>query len=149
MLLLVLIKLFNMANFDIAFRRIINAEGGYVNDPDDKGKETYMGISRVYHSKEVMWSVIDVMKKRHSGSVLNHVLKQSSVVQNNVKDIYKKEYWDILHLDDINNQRIANEIFDDAVNRGVKSAVKIVQKLLNMPINGKIDSVLINKLKEF
>lgn len=138
-----------MAKFDIAFRRTVNAEGGYVNDPDDKGKETYMGISRVYHPKAVMWNVIDVMKKRHSGSVLNHVLKQSSVVQNNVKDIYKKEYWDVLHLDDINNQRIANEIFDDAVNRGVKSAVKIVQKLLNIPINEKIDSVLINKLKEF
>ena len=26
-----------MANFDIAFRRTISAEGGYVNDPDDKG----------------------------------------------------------------------------------------------------------------
>ena len=31
-----------MANFDIAFRRTISAEGGYVNDPDDKGGETYM-----------------------------------------------------------------------------------------------------------
>ena len=65
------------------------------------------------------------------------------------KAIYKKEYWDVLYLDEVNNQKIANEIFDDAVNRGVKSAVKIIQKLLNIPINGKIDSVLINKLKEF
>lgn len=138
-----------MAEFDIAFKRTVNAEGGYVNDPDDKGKETYMGISRVYHSKEVMWNIIDVMKKQHSGSVLNHVLKQSSVVQNNVKSIYKKEYWDVLYLDNIKNQRIANEIFDDAVNRGVKSAVKVIQKLLNIPVNGKIDLILINKLKEF
>ena len=36
-----------MANFDIAFNRTIIAEGGYVNDPDDKGKETYMGISPI------------------------------------------------------------------------------------------------------
>lgn len=138
-----------MAKFDIAFNRTIIAEGGYVNDPDDKGKETYMGISRVYHPKEIMWSVIDVMKKRHSGTVLNHVLRESSVVQNNVKSIYKKEYWDVISLDDVPNQKIANEIFDDAVNRGVKSAIKTVQKVLGMNINGVINDELINNLKHY
>lgn len=138
-----------MAKFDIAFNRTIIAEGGYVNDPDDKGKETYMGISRVYHPKEIMWSVIDVMKKRHSGTVLNHVLRESSVVQNNVKSIYKKEYWDVISLDDVPNQKIANEIFDDAVNRGVKSAIKTIQKVLGMNINGVINDELINNLKHY
>lgn len=138
-----------MANFDIAFNRTIIAEGGYVNDPDDKGKETYMGISRVYHPKEIMWSVIDVMKKRHSGTVLNHILRESSVVQNNVKSIYKKEYWDVISLDDIHNQKIANEIFDDAVNRGVKSAIKTIQKILGMNVNGIVNDELITKLKDY
>ena len=138
-----------MANFDIAFKRTVNAEGGYVNDPDDKGKETYMGISRYYHPKEVMWSVVDVMKKTHSGSVLNHALKQSAVVQNNVKVIYKIEYWDILHLDEVPNQKIANELFDDAVNRGVKAAVKSIQKVLGMKVNGVINEKLINNLKNY
>ena len=138
-----------MANFDIAFNRTITAEGGYVNDPDDKGKETYMGISRVYHPKEIMWSVIDVMKKRHSGTVLNYVLKESSVIQNNVKSIYKKEYWDVISLDNIPNQKIANEIFDDAVNRGVKSAIKTIQKVLGMNVNGVISEELINNLKKY
>lgn len=138
-----------MAKFDIAFNRTIIAEGGYVNDPDDKGKETYMGISRVYHPKEIMWSVIDVMKKRHSGTVLNHVLRESSVVQNNVKSIYKKEYWDVISLDDVPNQKIANEIFDDAVNRGVKSAIKNIQKVLGMNVNGVVNDELINNLKHY
>ena len=138
-----------MANFNIAFKRTVASEGGYVNDPDDKGKETYMGISRVYHHKEVMWNVIDVAKKYHSGKVLNYVLKESSVVQNNVKSIYKKEYWDVLHLDEVNNQRIANEIFDDAVNRGVKAAVKSIQKVLGMKVNGGINEKLINNLKNY
>lgn len=138
-----------MANFDIAFNRTIIAEGGYVNDPDDKGKETYMGISRVYHPKEIMWSVIDVMKKHHSGTVLNHVLRKSSVVQNNVKSIYKREYWDVISLDNVPNQKLANEIFDDAVNRGVKSAIKIIQKILGMNVNGVISEELINNLKKY
>ncbi len=138
-----------MANFDISFRRTINAEGGYVNDSDDKGGETYMGISRVYHPKEIMWSIIDDMKKRHSGTVLDHILRESSVVQNNVKSIYKKEYWDVISLDDIPNQKIANEIFDDAVNRGVKSAIKTIQKVLGMDINGVINDELITNLKHY
>lgn len=138
-----------MAKFDIAFNRTIITEGGYVNDPDDKGKETYMGISRVYHPKEIMWSVIDVMKKRHSGTVLNHVLRESSVVQNNVKSIYKKEYWDVISLDDVPNQKIANEIFDDAVNRGVKSAIKTIQKVLGININGVVNDELITNLKDY
>lgn len=138
-----------MANFNTAFKRTVASEGGYVNDPDDKGKETYMGISRVYHPKEVMWNVIDVAKKSHSGKVLNYVLKESSVVQNNVKSIYKKEYWDVLNLDDIHNQKLANEIFDDAVNRGVKSAVKVVQKLLGITITGIIDEELLDNLKTY
>ena len=35
-----------MANFDEEFNRIIFVEGGYVNDKDDAGGETYLGISR-------------------------------------------------------------------------------------------------------
>ena len=138
-----------MAKFDIAFKRTINAEGGYVNDPDDKGKETYMGISRVYHPKEVMWNVIDVAKKSHSGKVLNYVLKESSVVQNNVKSIYKKEYWDVICLDEISNQKLANEIFDDAVNRGVKAVIKTIQKILKMDVTGNITDELIVNLKNY
>ena len=35
-----------MAKFDEEFDKVILAEGGYVNDPDDAGGETYLGISR-------------------------------------------------------------------------------------------------------
>ena len=38
-----------MANFKESFDKVILAEGGYVNDPDDAGGETYLGISRVNH----------------------------------------------------------------------------------------------------
>ncbi len=33
-----------MAKFDDEFEKVILAEGGYVNDPDDAGGETYLGI---------------------------------------------------------------------------------------------------------
>ena len=33
-------------NFKIAFKEIIGVEGGYVNNPNDKGGETKYGISK-------------------------------------------------------------------------------------------------------
>ena len=33
------------ANFDASFARIIKSEGGYVNDPADRGGETNLGVT--------------------------------------------------------------------------------------------------------
>ncbi|RYD50653.1 MAG: hypothetical protein EOP52_13405, partial [Sphingobacteriales bacterium] len=35
-----------MADFLTAYKRTAVAEGGYANDPDDLGGETYKGIAR-------------------------------------------------------------------------------------------------------
>jgi hypothetical protein len=51
-----------MAEFNISLQKTLNHEGGYGNDPDDLGKETYKGISRANHSKWVGWSSIDKYK---------------------------------------------------------------------------------------
>ena len=139
-----------MANFDIAFKRTVVAEGGYVNDPDDKGGETYMGICRKYYPNAAMWKVIDALTKNNlSKKYLNDQLKHNTIVQANVKAIYKNNYWDVFDLDNIPNQKIANEVFDDAVNRGVKSATKAIQHLIGMTVNGIISDELIYNLKEY
>ena len=35
-----------MANFEEAYKKTSDFEGGYVNDEDDAGGETYRGIAR-------------------------------------------------------------------------------------------------------
>lgn len=52
-----------MANFDEEFKKVIVVEGGYVDDPDDIGGETYLGISRRYNPNSKMWNIIDDIKK--------------------------------------------------------------------------------------
>ena len=138
-----------MADFNVAFNRTVAAEGGYVNDPDDKGGETYMGISRRFHKSSIIWSVIDKLKKQYKGKALNKILLENNTVQKAIKEIYKDEYWDVLCLDYVHNQKLANEIFDDAVNRGVKSTIKIVQKILGMTVTGIISDELIYNLKHY
>lgn len=52
-----------MANFKIALDKVLSREGGYINDPDDKGGETYKGISRKYNPDWKGWRIIDNTKK--------------------------------------------------------------------------------------
>lgn len=136
-----------MANFDIAFRRTVSAEGGYVNDPDDKGGETYMGISRKAHPTSKIWSYIDkVNKKGKTNKQITEELKKNNWITHEVRLIYKADYWDKFHLDRCRFQRISNEIFDDAVNRGIGAAAYTACGLLGIPPQRKITPQLINKL---
>lgn len=51
-----------MAEFNLALKRMLGHEGGYSNDPDDLGKETYKGISRANHKNWSGWTQIDKYK---------------------------------------------------------------------------------------
>ena len=138
-----------MANFDKSFDKLILTEGGYVNDPDDKGGETYLGISRVHHPDSLMWPLIDTVKESYGTKGITKVLKENEAIINEAKSIYKEDYWNKFDLDNVNNQKIAHEIFDDAVNRGVGAATKTLRLILGMELNNKIDKELLNKIKEY
>lgn len=126
-----------MAKFDKEFDKVILAEGGYVNDPDDAGGETYLGISRKNNPKWVGWEVIDDIKKKYGTKNITSRLKKDVVLTNNAKLLYKQNYWDVLELDDIPSQGIAHQLFDTCVNCGKTTAICIAQQVLMMTITGK------------
>lgn len=135
-----------MANFKIAFNKVVLHEGGYVNDPKDRGGETFMGIARKYHSTSRMWKIIDEYKKVYSVKELTTILKRDNDIMNCVLNIYKQEYWDKLKLDHLTSQAVANEIFDTGVNMGITKAVKLMQRVLGIKEDGKITDELIYKI---
>src|SRR6478736_3168268 len=49
-------------NFQKAYSHLIENEGGWNNDPTDKGKETYMGISRKHNPDWFGWQYVDEVK---------------------------------------------------------------------------------------
>ena len=137
-----------MAKFDIEFDKLILSEGGYVDDPDDAGGETYLGISRKNNPKWIGWEVIDDEKKKGLKNITAR-LKKDVALTNSVKLLYKQNYWDIFELDDIPSQGIAHQLFDTCVNCGKSRAIIIAQQIIGMTITGKWSDELKYNLMQY
>lgn len=101
--------------FELAFARTVGLEGGYANDPADSGGETMYGITatvaRAYGYEGAM--------REMSRAVAQH--------------IYRQGYWLPMGCGDIawRSARLAEELFDSAVNCGVPTASRWLQRALN------------------
>jgi lysozyme family protein len=118
-----------MAEFEPAYEKTMGHEGGYSNDPEDKGGETYKGISRVKNPTSRVWTVIDAMKS--SGMNLDN-LNDNENMQSMVRAFYKHKYWDSFNGDEFDSQKIAEEMFDSGVNCGTGSVNRWLQQSLNL-----------------
>lgn len=117
------------ADFDKAYNVTRGFEGGYVNDPDDRGGETYGGVARNSHPNWAGWKYVDQLKKQ-PGFPKN--LDKEPALQNALRSFYKSEFWDALRLSEFNNQAIATELFDTGVNMGIGVAARFLQQSLNV-----------------
>lgn len=100
-------------NFDLAFDRLMGHEGGYVNDPEDPGGETNWGISKRTYPQ------VDI----------------AQLTRENAKVIYKKDFWDRVRADQLYDG-VAFQTFDFAVNSGIETAVRYLQRALGVADDG-------------
>lgn len=142
-----------MADFKIALKKVLASEGGYVNDIDDSGGETFAGVSRKNNKTWKGWQIIDDIKKSFNNSytinTLNKTLFANDKLMDLVGEVYKTNYWDPIQLDLIPSQRIANEMFDTAVNMGVGVAIKLAYEVTGViPVSTKMTDELFNELRK-
>lgn len=104
-----------MTAFDRAFEVVIGHEGDLSDDPRDPGGLTRYGISKRAHP------TVDVR---------NLTLAQA-------KQIYLARYWLPLHADAM-PEAVAVQVFDAAVNHGIKPAVRMMQRALGVTVDGII-----------
>lgn len=123
-----------MADFDKAYQLTMGHEGGYANDPDDKGGETYKGIARKHNPNWAGWLIIDDIKWSvgRSASAINKHAAGMENLQLMVRTVYMNNYWDVLKLDAVEDQEIANALFDVSVNMGWRVAGRFLQEALNL-----------------
>lgn len=129
-----------MANFEIAYNHTANNEGGYANHPNDTGGETYKGISRNNWPKWSGWTIIDTIKAAHgkTAKVINQFAGASPTLQAKVKEFYSINFWYPLNLQLINDQQLANNVYDFGVNAGTAKAGKFLQQAANSICGGLI-----------
>lgn len=132
-----------MANYKIAIDEVLLNEGGYVDDPNDNGGETYRGIARKFWSGWIGWTIVDFQKTKS-----NFPGNLRSIVHLNdlVAEFYKANFWDKIGGDGINDQSIANMLVDTAVLEGIPPAIKRAQGIVQIAQNGKVSDELVTKL---
>lgn len=121
-----------MADFETAYAPLKQFEGGWSNDPADAGGETYAGIARRYFPEWEGWKIVDQYKKavRNTPKAMTAALGAIPTLQKLVAGWYEKEWWDRLGLARL-PQKLADEIFEQAVNLGKAGCGKKVQTICN------------------
>lgn len=115
-------------NFTYAFEKMIQNEGGFVlhKNEGDRGGWTFAGIAENFWPNWKGWPMVK------SGDTNNSHLTEM------VKLFYKNNFWDVLKLDLVDNQIIAYNLFDFAVNAGFKTSAKLAQIAVNVIADGVI-----------
>lgn len=99
--------------FDVVFDRVLGHEGGYVNDPNDPGGETQWGISKRSYPH------INIKELTRDGA----------------KEIYRRDFWDRLGADGLPDG-VAFQLFDFAVNSGIGTAIRYLQRAIGVADDG-------------
>ena len=105
---------------------ILRHEGGYVNDPNDRGGETNMGITiatwRAY-------APIDLGIEATSSTLRNMTKEQAEI-------IYYNHYWEPKGFCKLENTKVALMVYDWTITSG--RAVKQIRKMLHDEYNNRL-----------
>lgn len=132
-----------MADFLTAYKKTAVVEGGYANDKDDTGRETWKGVARKKNPNWKGWAIVDSLRNHPQ---FPKILYENTGLQYWVEKIYRDNYWNPIRGDEIKSQDEANAIYDSAVNMGVGAAVKLAQKALALPESGRMNNATLDKL---
>ena len=118
-----------MKSFKEIIEKVLEHEGGYVNDTKDLGGETKYGITKRFYP--------DV-------DIKNLTIEQAV-------EIYKKDYWDKNKVESL-PQNLWHIYFDMCVNMGKRTAVKVLQRAANnkgknIDVDGGLGPATIGALK--
>jgi lysozyme family protein len=108
-------------NFDAALKQVLRHEGGYADHPSDPGGATMMGITRStlanWRGREVSKDEVRALSRREAG------------------EIYRARYWNAVSGDAL-PAGLDLVLFDHAVNSGPGRAVRTLQGLLAVEVDG-------------
>ena len=99
-------------SFRVLIERILGHEGGYVNDPNDPGRETKWGIS----------------KRSYPDLSIAGLSREEAI------DIYYRDFWKPLAAKF--PMSLGFQVLDAAVNHGMGNAIRILQRAIGVAPDG-------------
>ncbi|HEY1774251.1 MAG TPA: glycosyl hydrolase 108 family protein [Gammaproteobacteria bacterium] len=108
--------------FDEALKFTLEEEGGYVDDPRDRGGATTQGVTQTSYES---W------RKSHDLAVQDVRLISDS----EVRDLYRERFWEAGHCAEL-PMPLAVAHFDWCVNRGPGGALETLQEALGVTRDG-------------
>lgn len=111
--------------FELAIGRVLGSEGGYVNHPSDPGGETNWGISKRSYPK------VNIKKLTRDQAVA----------------IYYRDFWTPVGGDNL-SPIIAYQCLDAAVNHGLGTARRMMQRALGVADDGVFGPVTFAMLRK-
>jgi lysozyme family protein len=117
--------------FESAMEFVYRYEGGFVNDPDDPGGATNLGISLRF---------LRVIQPDATVNDIENMDKETAT------EIYKKCFWKEVKCDKMLSDKLSFIVFDAVVNMGTGGGGKLLQRSLNefgygLNIDGKIGNL--------
>ena len=117
-----------MADIKPLGRYILSWEGGFVNDPADRGGATNKGVTLS------TWKA-QGYDKNHDGVI--NVADLKLITDDDALNIMKRNYWDRWQADKIGSQPLANILVDWVWGSGVWG-IKIPQDMLGVKADGVV-----------
>jgi lysozyme family protein len=119
--------------FPRALARVLAHEGGYSNHPDDPGGPTNFGITIADYRRYV--------KADATAADIKAMCVEEA------ETIYRAAYWDAMRCDDL-AAGLDYAVFDYGVNSGIGRAVRVLQRLLGLPDDGRMTDAVVSSLRK-
>lgn len=129
-----------MANIENLAPFILSFEGGFVNDPSDRGGATNQGVTLT------TWRSVGYDKDGDDDIDVDDL--RLITPYDVIDKVLRPHYWDKCKADQIEDQSVANMLVDWAYNSGVGTAAKAIQRIVGCTadgIIGKVTLAAINK----
>ena len=120
-----------VAEWEKIYSKTLKFEGGYQNNPKDIGNWTGGKIGK----GELKGTKYGISAKSYPDLDIKNITKDQAL------EIYRRDFWQALHLAAIDSNRIAWKTFDIAINCGPGTAVKILQKSVGVEPDGIIGNI--------
>lgn len=107
--------------FDRCLKEVLKSEGGYVNDPRDRGGETNKGVTKAVYDSYRLSKELPIRSVKY-------------ITDEEVADIYFNRYW-LPSGCAAMPPRLAMVVFDTSVNMGIAKSMGYLQELIGTKQN--------------